>query len=132
MHVAAGWRYEELQVEVVTLDAVLRAHAEPGFDLLKVDVEGSEAAVLASADLAYWRLRAVVVEATVPLTSRPSHQEWEPGVLAAGYELALFDGLNRFYVRSGEGVLRERMSVPADPREDYITLDDAIHAGLVT
>lgn len=132
MHVAAGWRFEELRVEVVTLESVLRAHAEPGFDLLKVDVEGSEAEVLASADLAHWRPRALVVEATVPLTTRPSHQEWEPGVLAAGYELVLFDGLNRFYVRAGENVLRERMSVPADVADDYISLDDAIRAGLVT
>jgi hypothetical protein len=55
-------------------------------------VEGFEAAVLASADLSFWRPRAIVVEAIVPLTSRPSHHPWEPAVLAAGYELAFFDG----------------------------------------
>lgn len=56
-HLADGWRHEELRVEVITLEAVLDAHAKPGFDLLKVDVEGAEAAVLRSADLRLWRPR---------------------------------------------------------------------------
>jgi FkbM family methyltransferase len=130
MHQAAGWRHEELRVQVVPLKAVLHEHAEPGFDLLKVDVEGSEAEVLASADLTWWRPRAIVVEATVPLTSRPSHHSWEPGVLAAGYELALFDGLNRFYARADEPLLRERLSVPANVLDHYIPMNCAIRAGL--
>lgn len=129
-HLADGWRYEEFQVEAVTLDSILRAHALPGFDLLKVDVEGAEAAVLRSADLAAWRPRAIVVEATVPLTSRPSHHEWEPGVLDAGYDLALFDGLNRFYARRDEPGLRERLSVPANVLDDYIPYACAVRAGL--
>ncbi|SNR38506.1 FkbM family methyltransferase [Actinomadura mexicana] len=82
LHLADGWRCEELRVEVTRLETVLSDYAQPGFDLLKVDVEGAEVSVLASADLAAWRPRAIVIEATVPLTSRPSHHEWEPGVLA--------------------------------------------------
>ncbi|MBG6089079.1 FkbM family methyltransferase [Actinomadura viridis] len=130
MHVAAGWGYEELRVETVRLETVLHEHAEPGFDLLKVDVEGSEREVLASADLGTWRPRVIVVEATVPLTSQPSHREWEPGVLAAGYELALFDGLNRFYARADEPELRERLSVPANVLDHYIPYACAVRAGL--
>jgi FkbM family methyltransferase len=60
MHRRTGWGCEELEVEVVTLTSVLEAHARPGFDLLKIDVEGSEAAVLASADLRQWRPRVMV------------------------------------------------------------------------
>ncbi|OLT11433.1 hypothetical protein BJF79_24200 [Actinomadura sp. CNU-125] len=130
-HLADGWRHEELRVEVVTLESILGAHAAPGFDLLKVDVEGAEAAVLRSADLRMWRPRAIVVEATVPLTSRPSHREWEPGVLAAGYGLALFDGLNRFYAREDEPVLRERLAVPANVLDNYIPYACARRAGLI-
>ncbi|MBE1532624.1 FkbM family methyltransferase [Actinomadura algeriensis] len=130
-HLADGWRHEELRVEVVTLESILGAHAEPGFDLLKVDVEGAEAAVLRSADLRAWRPRVIVVEATVPLTKRPSHREWEPGVLAAGYEPALFDGLNRFYAREDEPVLRERLAVPANVLDNYIPYACARRAGLI-
>ncbi len=62
----------------------------------------------------------IVVEAAVPLTSQANHHGWEPGVLAVGYELALFDGLNcpyehrRAYLdgagvqRAGEGVAVEQ------------------------
>jgi FkbM family methyltransferase len=38
---------EELQVEMLTLESALVAHGPVGFDPLKVDVEGSEADVLA-------------------------------------------------------------------------------------
>lgn len=130
-HLTNGWRHEELRVEVVTLETILGAHAEPGFDLLKVDVEGAESAVLRSADLLTWRPRVIVVEATVPLTTRPSHQEWEPGVLAAGYRLALFDGVNRFYARDDEADLRERLAVPANVLDNYIPYACARRAGLI-
>jgi FkbM family methyltransferase len=130
LHLADGWRCEELRVEVARLETVLSDYAQPGFDLLKVDVEGAEASVLASADLAAWRPRAIVIEATVPLTSYPSHHEWEPRVLAAGYELALFDGLNRFYARDDEPELRERLSVPANVLDNYIPYRWAVQLGL--
>ncbi|MGH8902822.1 MAG: FkbM family methyltransferase [Egibacteraceae bacterium] len=120
MHRRTGWGSEEFEVKVVTLESVLEAHAFPGFDLLKVDVEGSEAVVLASADLRHWRPRAVVVEATLPDTAIPSHTEWEPQLLAAGYVLALFDGLNRFYARDDQPELQARLSVPANVTDRWI------------
>ncbi|GGV07042.1 DNA-binding protein [Actinomadura cremea] len=130
-HLGDGWRHEELRVDVLTLDSILGRHAFPGFDLLKVDVEGAEAAVLRSARLRSWRPRAIVVEATVPLTSRPSHHAWEPDLLAAGYDLALFDGLNRFYARTDEPALRERLAVPANVLDGYIPYRCALRAGLL-
>lgn len=120
MHRRTGWRSEEFEVEVVTLASVLDAHARPGFDLLKVDVEGREAAVLTSADLRVWRPRVVVVEATVPNTTRPSQDAWEPGLMAAGYAMALFDGINRFYVRRDEKELAVRLSAPANELDRWI------------
>jgi len=120
VHRRTGWGSEEFEVEVVTLHSVLESHATPGFDLLKVDAEGSETAVLASADLRYWRPRVLVVEATLPDTATPSHAAWEPQLLAAGYSLALFDGLNRFYARSDEPEVLKRLSVPANVLDRWI------------
>jgi FkbM family methyltransferase len=119
-HTLAGRAVEELQVEVVPLEHILAAYAEPGFDLLKIDAEGMERDVLASVDLVRWQPRVMVVEATVPGTPVPSHQEWQPGVLAAGYRLALFDGLNRFYAHNDEQLLWERLSVPANVFDRWI------------
>ncbi|WP_326826031.1 FkbM family methyltransferase [Streptosporangium sp. NBC_01756] len=119
-HERRGADVEVFEVTVMTLESILTVHAAPGFDLLKVDVEGREAAVLASADLAFWRPRAVVAEATRPGSPEPNHQEWEPGLLAAGYTLALFDGLNRFYARDDEPELLARLSVPANMWDRWI------------
>ncbi|MCW2904818.1 MAG: methyltransferase, FkbM family [Streptosporangiaceae bacterium] len=129
-HRRAGYLSQELAVEVVTLDSILQEHAEPGFDLLKIDVEGREADVLASADLEHWGPRAIVVEATVPLSAELSHQAWEPAVLEAGYRPALFDGLNRFYARDDEPELLERLSVPANVLDRYIPVACAVRAGI--
>ena len=130
MHKKTGWGVQELQVDVVTLESVLTENASPGFDLLKVDVEGREAAVLASADLSYWRPRVVLVEATVPDSPEPSYEEWEPLVMKSGYRLALFDGLNRFYARADETELLRRLSVPANVFDRWIPFAWAKRLGL--
>ena len=53
-----------------------------------------------------------MVEATVPDSLEPSHQEWEKMVVDKGYSFALFDGLNRFYAHDNEPELLKRLSVP--------------------
>jgi FkbM family methyltransferase len=119
-HQSNGWQTEEFETSVLTLESILAAHAPVGFDLLKVDVEGVEEDVLASADLARWRPRAVLVEATAPLTTVPNHQGWEPGLLAAGYVLTMFDGLNRWYAHKAERDLKAALSVPANTLDRWI------------
>jgi FkbM family methyltransferase len=108
-------------VQVVTLAQLWDEHVgERTVDFLKIDVEGSEAEVLAGADLKRHRPRVLVVEATRPGTSVASHEEWEPGVLDAGYALTLFDGLNRFYVREEDEALRPALAVPANVLDGYV------------
>ena len=119
-HERAGFTVKPIEVPVRPLREVLAEHAPVGFDLLKVDVEGAEAEVLESADLVRWRPRALVVEATVPNSPEPSHHSWEPLVLRAGYDLALFDGLNRFYARHDEPELRAKLAVPANVFDKWI------------
>jgi len=119
-HQRTGWATREMEVDVVRLDAIFEEHAHPRFDLLKVDVEGREAAVLASANLAFWRPRVLVVEATVPDSPESNHHHWEGLVLESGYTLALFDGLNRFYARNDEAELLDRLSVPVNVFDRWI------------
>lgn len=114
-----------VEVEVTTLTAVCEAWAPGSIDFLKIDVEGLEAATVRGADWTRFRPRVVVIEAVAPVTHQPSHAEWEPTLLAAGYELALFDGLNRFYVEGTESALRERLGAPANVLDGYVTLRQA-------
>jgi FkbM family methyltransferase len=109
----AGHQVDEIVVAVRTLDDVLREHGR-GRDvaLLKIDVEGWERRVLEGADLGRHRPQLIVIEATAPGTREPTHAAWEPGLLAAGFTFAWFDGLNRFYVRNEDRGLLEHFRVP--------------------
>ena len=99
-HADAGWEVRDVVVPVRRLDDILVEAQWSGLDIhfMTVDVEGAEPAVLNSIDLRVWRPWVIVIEATAPMTSEPTHADWEAGVLAAGYQFCLFDGLSRFYV----------------------------------
>jgi FkbM family methyltransferase len=123
-HRASGWSTTEETVPARRLDAILDEHLRPEDDIhfMVVDTEGSERAVLASVDLRRWRPWILVVEATAPNTTRPTHDQWEAHVLAAGYEFCLFDGLSRFYVAEEHADrLRPQLSYPANVLDNYVS-----------
>lgn len=116
-----GWELTEREVPVTTLDGLYAEFGEGReVDFLKIDVEGAEAEVLAGATFSQFRPRIVVIEATVPGSSTPSHHAWEPALLNAGFGFVLFDGLNRFYVRDEDRDLTATLSVPANVLDDYV------------
>lgn len=122
--VAKGLAVEPVEVELVTLAQVVADHLDGRVvDFLKVDVEGAEEAALRGAALDRWRPRVIVVEATHPNSSRPSHELWEHLVLAAGYRLCLFDGLNRFYARDDEPELARLLAAPANVFDAYVPVE---------
>jgi FkbM family methyltransferase len=111
----------ERRVEVQTLTDILSHHRPETIDFLKIDVEGSESAVLRGTDLSRFRPRAIVIEATIPGVSPRSWsrvdeigtwETWEPYLLAASYQFAYFDGLNRFYLRNEDQGLAARLRTP--------------------
>ncbi|TFV85694.1 FkbM family methyltransferase [Blastococcus sp. CT_GayMR20] len=122
-HQESGWDAHNEVVPARRLDDVLAEHLQPDDDIhfLIVDVEGSERAVLASVDLRRWRPWVLVVEATAPRSTKPTHHEWEDRVVEAGYEFCLFDGLSRFYVAEEHASeLRSALSAPANPFDEFI------------
>lgn len=119
-HREKGLRASIVRVEVRQLETVLREVQPPRIDFLKVDVEGSESAVLRSVDLSRWAPRVIVMEATLPGEPTPSHEEWESLLSAHSYTMTLFDGLNRFYVSESDADAQEKLSVPANVFDNYI------------
>ena len=106
-HRQAGYTVTSHTVEVVTLADIVARHVTGPVDFLKVDVEGFEAQVLRGADWSSFRPRVIVLETNYV-------ERWEHLVDQAGYDLAVFDGLNRFYVRREEGPeFRARLDRPA-------------------
>ena len=90
--------YQTLRLPVTTLAELCERHGVGAVDFLKIDVEGTESDVLLGGDWKRFRPKVIVAEAVSPMASEPSWQEWEPFLLAQGYQFALFDTLNRFYV----------------------------------
>jgi FkbM family methyltransferase len=87
---------------VTTLARLCAEHAPPAIDVLKIDVEGHEAEVLAGADFGRYRPRVVLVEAIEPLSMADAADRFEPQLIAAHYRFAYFDNLNRWYVAEEE------------------------------
>ncbi len=79
---------------------------------LKIDVEGWEPHVLASADFRVWRPEVILVESIDSLTHKPNWDSWEPGLLATGYRFVYYDGLNRYFVREESAELISYFNVP--------------------
>ena len=120
----AGNALERRVVRSTTLAEVCERYVRGPIDFLKVDVEGHELAVLRGADFRRWRPVVLVVEATEAERPIPNHHAWEPVVLAADYVYAAFDGLNRYYVRSEDAHLAERLAVPVNIFDDYFVPHD--------
>lgn len=110
----SGQTFTAFDVEVVTLASLLDRREPGSVHIVKIDVEGMEREVIAGADLRRTRPWVLVIEATRPNTNHDTAGEWEPDVIAAGYEHALFDGLNRFYVRADLPEVRRLLSAPAN------------------
>jgi Methyltransferase FkbM domain len=97
-YVAQGMRCQNYLVPCRSLADICAEHAPRDIHFLKIDVEGMERSVLEGSDFKHFRPWLLAIEATVPCTYTPCHEEWEHIVLGAGYEFALFHQINRYYV----------------------------------
>ena len=110
---AQGVEFIERSIPVTTLARVCEEHVEEPIQFLKIDVESHETEVMAGADWSRWRPRVVLIESN-------GWVHWEPPLLAAGYHFALFDGINRFYVRDEDRHLLPRFATMANFADDFI------------
>jgi FkbM family methyltransferase len=133
-HRDAGAVVETIEVRMTTLADVCRQHVDGPVHFLKVDVEGSEAAVLAGADFRAFRPWIVLVEATQPLEADSADLGWEAPLLAAGYRHVWFDGLNRFYLADEHAALVRHFQVPPNVFDNYCIYDPPLqdHLAAVT
>ncbi|WP_167448928.1 FkbM family methyltransferase [Mesorhizobium hawassense] len=122
--VAADGEGRTLQVRAVTLDSLIAQHAAgQEINFLKIDAEGSEAAIIGAANWKSIRPQVLVIEATAPWSSELVNQNWEPVLLANGFLRAYFDGINVFYVRAeSEGLLRH-FQAPVNVLDNYVPFE---------
>lgn len=116
-----------------TLEAIVRAHSRGRpVDFIKVDVEGAEAAIVRSTNWRLLRPRVLLLEATLPGSSRLANHDWEPVLLEQGYVRAFFDGINCFYIPEEEApVLLRHFEAPVNVLDRAVTHDcEVVRAAL--
>ncbi len=122
--------FTESVVKVATLNQIFERHCQyRDVHFLKIDVEHHEAQVLECLDLRKYRPFALCVESTLPYSTTPCWQEWEPLLFAHGYEFMTMRGVCRYYVaheRLPEVLTSLRKSVGA-PCMRYVDLHKLSH-----
>lgn len=112
-HLPEGYHFHRVVVPCRPLRDIIAEHAaERHIDFLKIDVEGAELEVLQSVDWETTRPTVIIVEAITPITNEARHDVFEPVLADAGYLVAAFDGVNRFYVSREARELIDALAYP--------------------
>jgi FkbM family methyltransferase len=123
-HEAAGHPVERHTVACRSLDDIIAEYGIDDIHFLKVDVEGAEDSVMESISLDRHRPWIMVIEATEPNSQQPAYADWEPRVLANGYDMVYEDGLNRFYVAKEHAELKAAFRLPPNYFDFFMPYDE--------
>jgi FkbM family methyltransferase len=119
-HAEAGYEVHLRNVACTTLDRICTDCGVETVHFLKIDVEGSERAVLEGFSFETVRPWIVVVEATEPNSTHEVSAEWEHLLVGRRYQFVYFDGLNRFYIAAEHADLARHFSCPPNPFDQYV------------
>lgn len=120
-HTEAGAQVTSYVVNATTLAKICERFAPETIHFLKIDVEGHEARAIKGMDFSRFRPWILVLEATEPnRMDKPTHDEWEHMIFAAGYEHVRTDLPNRYYVAQEHPELKDAFHLPVD---DYVSAD---------
>jgi len=111
-----------------TLEAIVARHGNGRpIDFIKIDAEGSEAAIVKSTDWRKLRPRVLILEATLPWSHVLVNDTWEPVLLEAGYVRAYFDGINCFYVPEEEWPhLSHHFAIPVNVLDNVVAYSSVV------
>jgi hypothetical protein len=109
---------------VTTLARVCEEHADGTIDVLKIDVEGHELAVISGGDWVRWRPRVVLVENNGAV-------QWEPILLGHGYLHAATTEINRYYLREEDRSLLPRFLAPLGYQDSFILAEELRTLGIM-
>lgn len=118
MYAERGKAVRKVAVQCRTLDDICAEHHIETVHFLKIDCEGCEGQALQGISMRDVRPWVILVEATEPNSTKPTHQRWEHLLTERGYQFIYFDGLNRFYLANEHRELYEKFFMPLDSEHE--------------
>lgn len=122
-HQKNGFKVNEHPLQIKTLTEICEEYVKENIHFLKIDVEGSEKAVLEGMNFTKFRPWIVVVESTLPMTQVKTHQAWESILFSYDYKFVYFDGLNCFYIAAEQIDLGKHFDTPPNVFDSFINID---------
>lgn len=110
---------ESVEVPIRRLESLFSEMGVDCVDLLKIDVEGAEPAVVRGLLGGSVRPTVCIVEGVAPATGRDAGDEAVALLVEAGYVHCFFDGLNHYLTTDVS--LQPDLSVPANPLDGHTT-----------
>ena len=114
-------------VPCFTLADLCDRYATRPIDFLKIDVEGLEDDVVKSGDWVRFRPAVVIVEVTIPWSTRRRPDASEIGAFLRGkdYDEVYFDGLNAFFLAREAASLAPRFAAPPNVLDRFTVAREA-------
>lgn len=117
-YMEGGKAVREITVQCRTLDDICAEYQIDTVHFLKIDCEGCEEPALRGTSIRDLRPWIILVEATEPNSTKPTHQRWEHLLIERGYRFIYFDGLNRFYLAQEHSELRDEFFTPLEAEHE--------------
>jgi FkbM family methyltransferase len=117
-----GQQMTEIKVPVRTLGGIFAEYAKGrDIDVVSIDAEGAEAAILRGAQLDKFRPKLIIIEAMAAFLQVDVSEEASRILEQNGYLLGYEDGLNKFFVAKEHGALLDALRYPPNLFDHYIT-----------
>jgi FkbM family methyltransferase len=117
-----GHRMTEIKVPVRTLGSIFAEHAKDReIDVVSIDAEGAEAAILRGAQLDRFRPKMIVIEAMEAFVQIDASEEATNILEQNGYVLGYEDGLNKFFIAKEHPELLRVVRYPPSVFDHYVT-----------
>lgn len=109
---------EPIEVPLRRIDSLLSELGVPSVDVVKIDVEGAEVAVVEGMLAGALRPAVCVVEGVSPVLGRGPGDQAVALLVEGGYQHCMFDGINHWLTLDSH--LVDALSIPANPLDGFV------------
>jgi FkbM family methyltransferase len=120
-----GQDMSEIKVPVRSLGSIFAEYAKGrDVDVISIDAEGAEAAILRGAQLDKFRPKLIVIEAMEAFVQIDASEDASKILEQNGYVLGYEDGLNKFFVAKERVEIIEALRFPPNIFDNFITASE--------